>query len=286
MRIEEAFKFCENIARNHYENFPVGLFVPVKIRKYVYCIYAFARTADDIADNENNSTESRINDIDSFKKKLEACYGGTSDEPIFIALAETVKHFNIPIKPFSDLLFAFRMDITKDRHQTFGDLLYYSAHSANPIGRLILALSGTHDEKICSYSDRICTALQLTNFWQDITLDLAKNRIYIPLDEMLHFNYSEESLLKNEYNENFRNVMKNLISKTEKLFDEGKNLIPHLNGRLKFEIILTYLGGKLILKKIIKSDYNIYNHRPKIGNFDKISLLLKTFLLWLIPIKN
>jgi hydroxysqualene synthase len=281
MEKSSAFEYCEKIAKSHYENFPVGLFVPLNLRKYVYCIYAFARTADDIADDETVTAEIRLRKLNEYDKKIDDCYMGISEDPIFEALEETVSKFTIPKKLLKDLLYAFKMDVEKNRHSTFEDLLFYSSHSANPVGRLILILFNIKDEKMYNFSDNICTALQLANFWQDITIDLKKDRIYIPLSYLNRFKYSEDMLFENVYNDNFKELMKELIIKTQNIFNEGKNLINFLYGKLKFEIILTHLGGNLILKKIIDSEYDIFNRRPIITNKDKALLLIKTIYLWM-----
>jgi hydroxysqualene synthase len=282
MKKTEAFDYCEKIAKSHYENFPVGLFVPSNLRKYVYCIYAFARTADDIADNENISEAIRLQQLNEYEKKLDNCYKSIADDPIFEALKVTVSEFSIPIKLLKDLLFAFKLDIKENRHDTFEDLLYYSSFSANPVGRLILILFGIKDNEANKYSDKICTALQLANFWQDVTTDLTKDRIYIPLSILNQYNYTEEMLFEHIYNEDFKDLMEEIVNKTQKIFDEGKNLVRYLKGRLKFEIILTFLGGSLILKKIIISEYDVFDQRPKITNKDKVILLIKTIFLWMI----
>jgi hydroxysqualene synthase len=285
MNSERSFEYCRNIAKSHYENFPVGVFVPGRIRKYVYAIYTFARTADDFADNEKLTKEQRMALLNEFEVKLDNCYNDQFDDPIFEALNITIREFNIPKDLFKSLLFAFKMDVEKDRFDIFEDLIYYSEHSANPIGKLILILSGINGKTEFHLSDSICTALQLTNFWQDITVDLMKNRIYIPLTDMEKYKYTEEELFNKIYNEKFRNLLISEVVRTEELFKMGSHLVLYLKGRLRFEIVLTILGGMKVLEKIKKLNYNVLNSRPKITLIDKLNLLIKSFFIWLFRLK-
>ena len=284
--IYTAFKKCEKIAKTHYENFPVGsLLIPRAKRKYVYAIYAFARYADDIADSNKESAKKfdRLNEfelelIKTERNELENLEKDTSY--IFIALHQTMIDLKIPAQEFYNLLIAFKQDCIVTRYEYFDQLIEYSAYSANPIGHLILYLFNYRPDKdleLFNLSDRICTGLQLINFWQDVKPDLEIDRIYIPKNVMDKFDYTFEDLLSKTENEKFVKVMKELIHETRIFFEEGKPLIRHLKGRLKLEIKATYIGGSTILKKIEKIHYKILSHRVKLSKRDKLKILLKTF---------
>src|SRR5215213_4544846 len=184
--VELAYKYCEKLAKAHYENFPVGsLLIPKRLRKHFYSIYAFARTADDFADEgyeHGERAEERIAKIHEWGRMLKQALCGQASHPIFIALAETQARFDLPPDLFEDLLSAFAQDVTRTRYESFEQLLDYCDRSANPVGRLILLLFGHKDEGLHQMSDSICTALQLANHWQDVGIDLRKDRVYLPLE--------------------------------------------------------------------------------------------------------
>jgi squalene synthase HpnC len=283
--IKSSFKYCEIIAKNHYENFPVAsLLIPKEKRKYIYCIYAFARAADDFADELDieGGKEKRLSLLNEWNQKLIDCFTGKTYDPIFIALNKTISDCEIPVEPLENLLKAFKQDVIKNRYQDFNEILDYCANSANPIGRLVLMIMGLNNSRLFAISDNICTALQLTNFWQDIEIDLRKDRIYLPADDMARFEVTEEQLLNKKCDNNFKNLLRYEIERTEKLFNEGKELIIRSKTEenlrvLKKELILIWFGGKMILNKIRISDYDVFNKRPEITFFDKIKLFSKTF---------
>ncbi len=278
--LDEAYAHCEALARAHYENFPVGsLLVPRARRKHVYSIYAFARTADDFADEgyEIGLPESeRLQSLDDWERQLEACYRGEASHPIFIALANTARELDLPQQLFLDLLSAFKQDVVKRRYRDFDEVLDYCTRSANPVGRLILLLFGYRDEKLHRLSDCICTALQLANFWQDVAVDLEKDRIYLPEEEMARFGVTEEELRNRRFSERYAALLKFQVDRTQGLFDAGRELPRLVSGRLAWELKLTWLGGVRILEKIRVQGYDTLRARPKITTADKIRLLLKT----------
>ncbi len=230
---EEGFQYCEQIARSHYENFPVASrFVPKEIRKYVWAVYAFARTADDFADEPGYTIAERMDNLFQWEQYLDECYNGNPTHRVFAALAETVERFQIPIELFQKLLRAFRSDVTVKRYGTFDELLEYCSCSANPIGRLVLLLFNYRSEAMMELSDSICTALQLTNFWQDVSVDLKKDRIYIPLEDLQEFAYSEQDLLERKFDDRFRELMAFEVQRTAQLFVEGKPLISQVGKDL------------------------------------------------------
>jgi squalene synthase HpnC len=259
---EDGFRYCEKIARDHYENFPVAsFFVPKDLRRYVWAIYAFARTADDFADEPGYTLAERMDNLTRWEQYLLDCYHGNPTHRIFAALAETVERFQIPIELFQDLLEAFRSDVTVQRHETYDDVLAYCRKSANPIGRLILILFNYRGEAPTAFSDSICTALQLTNFWQDVSSDIKKGRLYIPLEDLEEFGCSEESVFRGE------------------LFLAGRPLLSLVDKRLALELKITWNGGMRILKKIHELRYNVLQHRPKLSLSDKAGLLFRSFFM-------
>jgi phytoene synthase len=279
----QAYAFCQQMAESHYENFPVGsLLVPNRLRKHVYSIYAFARTADDFADEGYESGEvtgtERLAALDDWQQKLERCFSGEADHPVFIALAATVKELNLPVKLFSDLLSAFRQDVVKTRYANFDEVLDYCTRSANPVGRLILLLFGYRDERLHQLSDHICTALQLANFWQDVSVDIAKDRIYLPQDDMAKFGVTVEDLRETRFSPNFAELLKFQVDRTWQLFNLGRELPELVSGRLKYELRLTWFGGTNILRQIEALGYDTLGQRPTNSTFDKLRLLARTLI--------
>jgi squalene synthase HpnC len=276
---DDAFKYCERVARQHYENFPVAsLLLPRRTRRYVAAVYAFARTADDFADEGSLPPEDRLARLDAWEEQLHACYAGKADHPIFIALGETVARTGIPPALPAALLKAFRMDVTRHRYRRYQDLLGYCENSANPVGRLVLHLFDAADETTLSLSDRICTALQLTNFWQDAALDLARGRIYVPLEDFERFGYTEDDLGRRIVDNRFRALMKFQVERTRRLFREGDPLLAEVRQPLRFEVALTLGGGRAVLSKIEMQGYDVLSHRPALSIGDKMSIFVTTLV--------
>lgn len=278
--VEAAYAFCQQMAESHYENFPVGsVLIPKHLRKHVYSIYAFARTADDFADEGCEITDSaRLASLEDWRQKLESCFAGEADHPVFIALAATVRELNLPKTLFTDLLSAFKQDVVKRRYANFDEVLDYCTCSANPVGRLILLLFGYRDERLFRLSDHICTALQLANFWQDVSVDIGKDRIYLPQDELARFGVSVEDLREARFSPQFAELLKFQVDRTRKLFEQGRELPELVSGRLKYELRLTWFGGARILERIEQLGYDTLNQRPKISSLDKLRLLARTLL--------
>ncbi len=276
---EEGFRHCEHIARSHYENFPVASwFVPKEIRKYMWAIYAFARIADDYADEPGYTLAERIDNLSQWGQYLDECYHGNPTHRIFTALAETAERFQIPIELFQNLLTAFHSDVMVKRYETYEEVLAYCSHSANPIGRLVLLLFNYRSETMMELSDSICTALQLTNFWQDVSVDLQKDRIYLPLEDLEEFAYSEQDLLDRKFDDRFRELMAFQVQRTAELFVDGKPLLSKVSKDLSLELKLTWNGGMRILQKIHNREYNVLMQRPALSTSDKLGLLFRSFL--------
>ena len=264
-----------------------SILVPSHKRKFIYSIYAFARYADDIADSETIERDDKLKKLAELEEELSKIEKpGSEDfaadtEMIFVAVADTIKQLNIPIKEFRYLLSAFRQDSEGTEYKTFDQLIDYSSRSANPVGHLVLYVFGYDEKKneeMFLLSDKICTALQLTNFWQDVSRDLNINRVYIPVESMEKHNYSRDDLERKNESEEFRNMIRELCEKTESLFKEGERLPDLTDGRLKLELKATLNGGRKILKKIQDLNYNVLSERPKLSAVDKISIMFNAFV--------
>ena len=265
----DAYAYCERMARAHYENFPVAsFFIPAEKRPYVWSVYAFARTADDFADEGHRTEEGRLAKLDDWGSQLEACYRGSANHPVFVALADAAASTGIPQQLLADLLSAFRMDVTKHRYATYDELLGYCRCSANPVGRLVLQIFGHARERTMLQSDAVCTALQLTNFWQDVATDWQKGRIYLPLEDMSRFGYTESDLSQGVVDERFRGLLKFEVDRTRGLFRAGSPIVVEAPPDLHLELALTLNGGLRILRKIERASYDVLNRRPKLSIID------------------
>ncbi|MBL8167824.1 MAG: squalene synthase HpnC [Acidobacteria bacterium] len=271
------------MARAHYENFPVGsLLVPKARRKHVYSIYAFARTADDFADEGYDSGEwteaRRLAALTDWEHKLDESFAGRAEHPVFVALAATAAELKLPVQLFKDLLSAFKQDVVKRRYADFAEVLDYCTRSANPVGRLILLLFDYRDERLHQLSDHICTALQLANFWQDVAVDIKKDRIYLPQEEMTRFGVTEEDLRNRRFSAAYADLLRFQVERTREIFALGQTLPAQVRGRLAVELRLTWLGGMRILERIEALGYDTLNARPKITTSDKLVLFLRALV--------
>jgi hydroxysqualene synthase len=269
--VDEAFAICLSRVRSHYENFPVARFVPREKRGYVAAIYSFARAADDFAD-EPMYEGMREEKLDQWEARLHAAYEGQAEDPIFIALGETVRRLEIPKSLLLDLLSAFRQDTVKNRYESWEELVDYCRRSADPVGRLVLLVFGYRDPQLAVYSDSICTGLQLANHWQDLAIDLHKDRIYVPRDLMAQFGVKEWDLNAERVDDRFRGLMAELTSRARALFAAGRPLCDQVGPDLRFEMRLTWLGGSGILDRIEAAGYDIFHHRPRWGLLGKAGL--------------
>jgi squalene synthase HpnC len=278
-QIRESYQYCEQLAFSHYENFPVAsLLIPRQKRKHVAAIYAFARIADDYADEPGLIAAERLEKLRAWEQQLSECYGGKAIHPVFVALGETANEFSIPQGLFHRLLKAFGSDVTTTRYEVFNDVLAYCTNSANPVGRLVLLLFGYVDEHLAILSDHICTALQLTNFWQDLSVDLAKDRIYLPLEDLRRFGVTVEELRSRKASEAFRHLMEFEVERTASLFEQGKPLLREVGKDLRLQLRMTWLGGMEILSKIRRRDFDVLSHRPVLSGLDNARLVLKAIV--------
>jgi len=268
--LQNAYAECLQMAQSHYENFPVASrLLPKHLRQPIAVIYAFARRADDFADEGNLSNEERIAALTDFSNKLNLIDQGKGvEDTTFIALADVIKQHQLPISLFHDLLTAFKMDVTKSRYANFGEVMEYCRYSANPVGRLLLHLNKATSPQNLGYSDAVCSALQLTNFLQDISQDLEESdRIYIPLDEMAQFGVSEEDIRNKLTNPATRKLIEFQIRRTIKLMQSGAPLGKVLKGRMGLELRMTIMGGSRILYRLNQQYDDVFS-RPRLSKWD------------------
>lgn len=270
----EAEQYTRWLATQHYENFHVVTFLlPKRLHQDFYNVYSFCRWADDLGDEIGDPAES-LRLLAWWRKELQAMYAGQVQHPVFVALQGTARKYDLPIQLFSDLIGAFEQDQTTTRYQNWDELFAYCRCSANPVGRLVLRLCGYADAERDRLSDKTCTALQLANFWQDVTVDFEKDRVYLPLDILVRHGYTIDELAARKYNPAFQAVMRDAVDVARRLFLDGLPLIKTVDRRLAFDLELFSRGGLRILDKIEQQDYNVLSHRPTISKFERIQLLL------------
>jgi len=274
----QAREYCRRLASSHYENFSVATwFLPKRLRQDFYNVYAYCRISDDLGDEVGNA-EASLRLLDQWQAELDACYAGSPRHPVFVALAETVRTHAIPKHEFSDLLTAFRQDQTATRYPIFEDLLGYCKNSANPVGHLVLYVCGYSDSERQKLSDYTCTALQLANFWQDVTVDYAKGRIYLPLEDLHRFAVSEEDIAAQRNTPAFREMMKFEVERAREWFRQGLPLVGRVNRELAIDLELFSRGGLEILNAIEQQDYAVLGKRPAISKSRKLALVVRAAL--------
>lgn len=272
MNLSLETRRCDNLARTHYENFTVGsLFLPKKLRGHVHNIYAYCRVCDDLAD-ETGDPELSLRLLEWWREQLHDCFQDKSRHPVFQALRPTIVEFDLPIQPFDDLISAFMQDQRVTSYATFDDLLGYCSRSANPVGRLFLCLLGYRDEARRELSDFTCTALQLANFWQDIGIDYQKGRIYIPIEDMDRFGYTQDELRNHIVNASFVRLMRFEIDRTRELFERGASLTRLVSGVGAADVWLFTQGGLAVLRSIERCGYNVFRRRPTVPKLTKTLL--------------
>jgi len=275
---EAAQQFTKWLATHHYENFNVvSWLLPKELHQHFYNVYAYCRWADDLGDEIPDAARA-LELLDWWDYELGLCYEGKPSHPIFIALSQTIRDKNIPKQPFADLLKAFRQDQTTKRYQTWDEMIGYCLYSANPVGRLVLYLCGYRDGERQRLSDATCTALQLANFWQDVSRDLEKGRIYIPLDVAAQHGVNESEIVNRQFSDRYVALMKDLIARTRRLFAEGYPLAKMVDGRLSIDLEMFSRGGFAVLDAVEAMGYDTLNHRPSIGKGKQARLLGRVLL--------
>lgn len=260
---------------DHYENFPVAsILLPRRLRPPVEAIYAFARSADDIADEGDASPAQRLASLQEYDAQLDViAAGGAPQGPIFARLAQMVAACALPLQPMRDLLSAFRQDVVTVRYADFDLLLDYCRRSANPVGALMLHLYGVHDAASLKQSDAVCSALQLINFWQDVAVDWAKGRIYIPLEDLARFGVTETQIADGVVDGRWRALMQFEVDRARALMLSGAPLALRLPGRVGWELRLVIQGGLRILERIEQADHDVFRRRPSLGRADWLAML-------------
>jgi squalene synthase HpnC len=273
--LEEGQQYCARLARTHYENFSVASwFLPKRLRQHFFNVYAYCRISDDLGDEVGDPAASLVL-LDQWEEELNACYVGNPRHPVFVALAETVKQFAIPKHEFSDLLRAFRQDQAVTRFETFADVLAYCRYSANPVGHLVLYLCGYLDPERQQLSDYTCTALQLANFWQDVTVDYDKGRIYLPLEDLRRFAVTEQDLAGKRNTAAFCEMMQFEVTRAREWFERGVPLIAKVDRELALDLDLFTRGGQEILNAIEKQAFAVLGRRPSISKPRKLALVAR-----------
>jgi len=276
--LAEARAYCAQLAQTHYENFSVATwFLPRRLRQHFFNVYAYCRISDDLGDEVGDAAAS-LELLDQWEAELDCCYGGSPRHPVFVALAETVRQFDIPKHEFSDLLIAFRQDQTVTRFETFDDVLAYCRYSANPVGHLVLYVCGYRDPERQQLSDFTCTALQLANFWQDVSVDYAKGRIYLPLEDLRQFGVREDDIANNRNTPAFCTMMKFEVERAREWFRKGLPLVEKVDRELAIDLELFSRGGQEILRAIGKQGYAVLGNRPAISKPRKLALVARAAL--------
>jgi squalene synthase HpnC len=280
-----AYAYCERLARSHYENFPVASrLLPARMRPHIAAIYAFARLADDMADEGDRPPADRLADLDAWDACLNAAALGAVErgEPhseVFLALRHTIEACGLPVQLFHDLVSAFRQDVTTTRYATWDDLMDYCRRSANPVGRLVLRVAGYDRADLDASSDAVCTALQLTNFWQDLEVDWRKGRVYVPGSVLASASASTDDLTARRITTEWRTALDEVTARTRALFASGRAVCDAVGGRLGLELRATWIGGSRTLDKLEASGFDVFTRRPTLTVADAPAVLWRT-LTW------
>jgi phytoene synthase len=295
--LDEAYAACDRIARQHYENFPVAsLLLPAAMRPHIAAIYAFARAADDFADEGDRTPAERLALLEEWGGRLSACVRSETavrpspesripnpeSDAVFLALGHTIRSRSLPVGLFEDLLSAFRQDVGTKRYATWAELMDYCRRSANPVGRLVLRVAGHSGDQRDRASDAVCTALQLTNFWQDLDRDWQNGRLYVPCDDCERFGAREADLDARALSPEWRMALFEMAARTRRLFEEGRAVGDGLGGRLRYQLRLTWLGGVRILDRLEQAGFDVFTARPTLGKSD-VPALLWNAISWSRP---
>ncbi|MCS7047157.1 MAG: squalene synthase HpnC [Gemmataceae bacterium] len=274
--LARAQAYCRRLAQAHYENFAVAtLFLPRRLRQHFCNVYAYCRWADDLGDETAGGAEA-LKLLAWWRAELLQCYDGKPKHPIFIALQQTIRRFAIPPQPFLDLIAAFEQDQRIRHYETYSQLLDYCRYSANPVGRLVLYLCECFDERRAALADRICTGLQLANFWQDVARDFAIGRVYLPAEDRRRFGYSDADLAARRFTPAFAELLRFEVGRARQLFEEGLALVPLVPSAVQVDVELFARGGLAILAKIEAQGYDVWRQRPILTRWEKARLMGST----------
>ncbi len=279
MDLQSFYQDAINFTKSHYENFPViSYFIKKELKKHIAVIYQFARQADNIADEGYLQEEQRLKLLEKYENSFVNCLNGKAENGFWFALNNTIKEKKLSTLNFLNLLKAFKQDVTKKKYENYNELSDYCKNSANTVGRIMLELYGINNENALKFSDDICTALQLTNFLQDVNIDFEKGRIYIPKDEIKKFGLNETAFEIKKNSSKFQSLMKFEVEKIEKLFLNGRKLLKYLPALTKYQILFTIKGGEEILNKIKKNNYDVLNVRPILHKTDFTKIFFQTII--------
>jgi squalene synthase HpnC len=274
--LAESFDYCEDLVRRRYENFPVASrFVPAELRPYLYAIYAFARGADDFADDPRYAGR-RAEALEAWQEQLERAFHGEAEHPVFVALRETVDRRDIPIPPLADIISGYRMDLSMRRYPTFESLRGYLRLAASPIAQLVLYLFDYRDPALHRYAEDVASALLLTHFLQDLPLDVARDRLYLPLEDLNHFGVREEDVFAHRMTAPFRDLMRYEVARTRALLQRGRPLVDRVGRDLAFELNLIWYGGMTLLDQIDAADGDVFRSRPALGAVDQVRMAVRS----------
>ena len=275
--MSDAYAACLQIAADHYENFPVASrLLPASMRPHVAAIYAFARGADDIADEPGRSTAERLALLDAWQSHLHR----SPQSPVFVALAETRSRFELPVQLFEDLLSAFKQDVTTTRYESWAEVMDYCRRSANPIGRLVLRIAGHQRHDLDRLSDSVCTGLQLVNFWQDLAIDWSRGRLYVPREAWQPAGAQLADLDRAHWSPAWQATLRELASRTRRLFAEGRPVCDAVKGRLRYELRATLLGGIRMLDQLEAADFDVFRRRPTLRVSDAMVIGWRALIRW------
>jgi phytoene synthase len=281
-RLARAYAACEALARSHYENFPVASrLLPAAMRPHVAAVYAYARVADDIADEGSQPPDERLKRLDGWQRRLHAAVAVEAasapphdhEDLIVVALAHSIRTLDLPLALFDDLLSAFGQDTMTNRYASWSDVFDYCRRSANPIGRLVLRIGGYRDARMDRSSDALCTALQLTNFWQDFGRDWRAGRLYVPRDVAASYGAAEADLCDGRFTAAWSSTIAECVRVTGEQFDRGRAVCDVVTGRLRYELRFTWLGGRRVLERVDRLRHNLLTERPTLGWADVPHLL-------------
>lgn len=279
-QLDQAYAHCLGIASAHYENFPVASWLlPARMRPHIAAIYAFARTADDFADEPGHTPDARLALLDHWRAMLHtAARGEPAEDPVFLALAHTIRQCDLPVDLLDDLLSAFRQDVLVNRYDSWDEVMDYCRRSASPVGRLVLRVAGVRHDAAARASDALCTALQLANFWQDFGVDWRRGRLYVPREEAHKAGAAEADLDRGAMTAEWKAALQACVVVTRALFEAGRPVAEHVRGRLRYELRATWAGGMRILDKVEALGYDTLHIRPTIGKRDLPGLAAATLL--------
>ncbi|GAA4426908.1 squalene synthase HpnC [Bremerella cremea] len=281
---KDAYAYCQDFTASSYENFSViSWFLPTELHPHFAAIYSYCRWADNLADEIADDAEG-LTLLAWWEEQLESCYQQEAHHPVFVALKRTIHEFKIPITPLRNLLIAFRQDKTKKRYATYRDLLAYCRNSADPVGRLVMYLGRCYTPEAVVYSDRICTGLQLANFWQDVRRDFEMGRIYIPAEDFQQFGLSIDDMPKCAEDDAFQQLIEYQVRRADQLLAAGEPIVDYFPSNLKVDIALFVRGGQAILKQIRQHEFDTWNHRPKVSKATKAKLLMRSW--WDIHVRK